>query len=639
MTVLENTFEGGTNSIAVSAANSGGASGNAFDAVFVGSNASLKYDDAEMAHGLLSARVDTGASAVSAYMQWDQASLGDNGEFYERWYFRLAALPASTRYIREWRNSTSGTTICRMQVTSAGNLRMEDSALANIFNAGINITDDVWYRIEVHVVVSTGQAEMKIFTVIDSATPADTQSSAPGFTFGAATCNRSRAGWLSSAANLPHLWVDDWAFSTVGWIGPAVTVKLDTDVATSDEVPSVTVAGTTDKSDADTATGVDLAVGVTQAGVRPPIRFGSTAWYQAEQMTDDESFTRFLGEFAIPIDYIRAHSSGIPKTVARSSGLTIANANGVDCQLGIKTDWESDDASLEDSQTDLVLLLTDLQAVAPMMRVAFVLNFEPENSTEDPSTDAGLAAAIVQSFRWGEHCVALARTIWAFGNPNYTVHLGVMGYNSRTRVSNGLRLSPWLSPSYWNPGFSADERANVVLCGDIFPRLDENGDISSNLSDDDQRLTAQAKVFSEYAALGYTRFGFGEFSYNCDLCLLSQEAKVRDAWRGYDSVAATVAGSIGEYLATPPYPMEFFSNFERSYASTPGGPGAYAYLHLSSTRMDGFRQLVQDKRVVLPATEDTAGASDVATVEVSGINEVSVDDTVLIDDSAVPSDA
>ena len=57
MTTLTNSFEGGTNGTGITAANSGGASGNAFDNVLGQFGGTVTYSSTVAAHGSLSAKV------------------------------------------------------------------------------------------------------------------------------------------------------------------------------------------------------------------------------------------------------------------------------------------------------------------------------------------------------------------------------------------------------------------------------------------------------------------------------------------------------------------------------------------------------------------------------------------------------
>jgi len=72
MTTLVNSFEGGTNGVTVSAANSGGGSGNAFDSVTIGTGASIIYDTTQT-QGALAAKVATGASVSTVFATWSTA--------------------------------------------------------------------------------------------------------------------------------------------------------------------------------------------------------------------------------------------------------------------------------------------------------------------------------------------------------------------------------------------------------------------------------------------------------------------------------------------------------------------------------------------------------------------------------------
>lgn len=559
MTTVNNTFEGGTDNLDISVANSGGSSGNAFDAISVGTGAQAKYDTSWVAHGSVSATFVTSTTAATSYLQWDQASLGTPSEIWVRGYVRVDAHPSAARFLMEFRDTNANVLNARLQMTTSGALVVQNGASSTIFTTTNTLTANVFYRVELHFVLSAtvGVAELWLYDNIDSTTALEHQVSAATQNLGSSACNRMRFGWVSSAASLPNLWFDDVAFSDVGALGPAATSKTASDTASAVEVGSTGVSGTVDKSASDTASASASATAVQLVGTtQPTMVFGTTANYGIEMPNnDDASFTRFKSEMApTAVDYIHSYTTlptGIPTTLAGSSGLTIAFNNHINCELNTKTDWATG-GTVNQWITKINSLMTDVAAKAPWMKVHFIFNHEPENSTADPTTS--LAQAQSQAATWRTHVAALCRAVWARGNPNFSAGLCFMGYNSKRRVSNGARLSKWLAPSFWNPDFTSAEKAMVIVTGDIYCKMDASGNIPTNLNDDDQRMTAQAIMFDDYAALGYSVFGISEFGYNTDAfgqttvtsTNTAQESKVRDAIRGYGAAAGTSSATYSE---------------------------------------------------------------------------------------------
>lgn len=91
MGYLKNTFEGGTNGTNVSLANSGGASGDAFDTIVVnnasanGGNAAIQYLTSAAIQGALGARIT--AQAAMSYLRWTDPTPGARGGFRRPFYF------------------------------------------------------------------------------------------------------------------------------------------------------------------------------------------------------------------------------------------------------------------------------------------------------------------------------------------------------------------------------------------------------------------------------------------------------------------------------------------------------------------------------------------------------------------------
>jgi hypothetical protein len=187
-----------------------------------------------------------------------------------------------------------------------------------------------------------------------------------------------------------------------------------------------------------------------------------------------------------------------------------------------------------------------------------------------------------------------------------------MGFNSKYGLG-GNRLSKWLEPEHWDPDFTTEQRATkIVVTGDIYPKLNANGELLANYLNEDQRLPAQARMFADYYNLGYRIFGFSEFCFNTMQCNDgNSETKIRDLWRGYNASNVAITGSLGHYLRNPTHSslpgvvfnIKYFSAFERHFSGPEGVAGENSTLHRSMTRMQGFKDLVTDLRGAAPAPD------------------------------------
>jgi len=212
---LANNYEGGTNGTAVSAANSGGASGNAFTSV----DGTLADYHAAIARGSLSVRIAQTATPASSRMYW--ASLGNiaGSNVYFRAYLYVPANPATNLNWFEWRTSTP-TRSAAVFIRTGGTLRITDDALASLVETTSTIALNQWIRVEFRILPSTtaGEVELRLYNDPDSTTATDTKV-ATGLTTLAATVDALRFGHTSAPANFVN-YFDEVAVSTSGWIGP-----------------------------------------------------------------------------------------------------------------------------------------------------------------------------------------------------------------------------------------------------------------------------------------------------------------------------------------------------------------------------------------------------------------------------------
>src|ERR1700689_2217935 len=86
-----NDAEGGTSGVTVTTGNSGGTSGSAFDSVFVGTAATLAFDNSEAAHGLLSYKVATGTTSTTSLLEWTTTAGNQRTVWFRAYCFMTAA--------------------------------------------------------------------------------------------------------------------------------------------------------------------------------------------------------------------------------------------------------------------------------------------------------------------------------------------------------------------------------------------------------------------------------------------------------------------------------------------------------------------------------------------------------------------
>lgn len=159
-----NSFDGGSAGSAVTAANSGGASGTAFDVAAGTSTAWGTYDTAQSMRGGMSAVWNyTGAANIAtfSYTGLNVATL------YGRLYLRLGSIPNFTHRLLLW-TDTAAAASARMRVETSGKIQFADSSNGQIAAtlSTTALTLNTWYRIEWTVTtgLTTGSCQWWLYT-------------------------------------------------------------------------------------------------------------------------------------------------------------------------------------------------------------------------------------------------------------------------------------------------------------------------------------------------------------------------------------------------------------------------------------------------------------------------------------------
>jgi hypothetical protein len=225
MTLRTNSAEGGTSGNSVNPSNSGGASGTAFNSVFVtGGFGVITYDNAQAAHGTLSIRGRSNSGSAVTYVQWNCTAASS---FAARIYLRLNALPSGSFDTPIY---VSG---CAAFVASAstGKFQIFNAAFTAITTFATPFATGVWYRLELEgqagTTTSNGYIAGRYF-IGDSTTPVNPQFSSNTVNAGTGTpISNVQMGWPQGATT-PDYWMDDLAFNdgTTTPIGPAVPAAV-----------------------------------------------------------------------------------------------------------------------------------------------------------------------------------------------------------------------------------------------------------------------------------------------------------------------------------------------------------------------------------------------------------------------------
>jgi hypothetical protein len=215
-----NNFEGGTNGVTITPANSGGISGDAFTAVPIVAGGTVAFDNAHAAHGTLAAQIATGGTSGTAWAQWRPPP--SNPTWFRAYYYFTAFPVGSSEIILKAELVAGAGTICQFSVSTSGKIQAADASFGNIppFPSVTSIPLNQWFRIEGFIVgdPSVGQVELKLFKAMDSTIPDEVVTSA-------ATVNTrapvSQINFGTFGANLGPFWMDDIGTSPDGYLGPA----------------------------------------------------------------------------------------------------------------------------------------------------------------------------------------------------------------------------------------------------------------------------------------------------------------------------------------------------------------------------------------------------------------------------------
>lgn len=234
-----NTVEGISNGTTVTAGNSGGASGNAWQSTS-STGATLVSDNTHAAHGTQSVKIATTSAATSSTTWTLTASL--------TWWFRVyiwidSIVAATNPSIIRLRGTSDSVQAMRVTFSDTRHLQIRDggnslvSTMTGTFNFG------AFYRVEGFVTPGTGAAtgagEVKLFlgdstTTVSNGTLSTTGQNFNGTTLTGGNIDAMNFGQVVALASLPAEWFDDFAASNVNYVGPQVQTLSPASIASAE---------------------------------------------------------------------------------------------------------------------------------------------------------------------------------------------------------------------------------------------------------------------------------------------------------------------------------------------------------------------------------------------------------------------
>lgn len=213
---LANSFEGGTDGVTISNANSGGSSGDAFSAV-VGSPT---FSTDHAVRGSLGMKIDVNGAGTNENVSWTALGTITTAVFF-RAYIYFDAHPATNYRIFTFKTNAN-TVNFWFTLTASGQLRVFNSTSTQLLAGTFVMTTGKWWRIEGRVVSdSTGAGEIDAYIFDGHSTSQEEFLSGNTFVIGN---DADRVFWGPEAGTPPTTFTayyDDVAVSTSGLIGPS----------------------------------------------------------------------------------------------------------------------------------------------------------------------------------------------------------------------------------------------------------------------------------------------------------------------------------------------------------------------------------------------------------------------------------
>jgi hypothetical protein len=222
MATRANSFEGGSDTTAITTANSGGTSGDAFDAV-TNTTGAITYSATHARTGSLSAQITSAATATPTYVEYDGLGSLTTSVFMCAYLYITAISTTGRIYLLKANDNTSTRSAALFIETTTGTVHIEDPGglTPAVCDGTTPVATNQWIRLECRILSSTtvGQAEWRLFNTADSRIPTETRLGT-GLVLGANTDRMIFGLTETTAPGSYTLWMDDIGYSTSDWLGP-----------------------------------------------------------------------------------------------------------------------------------------------------------------------------------------------------------------------------------------------------------------------------------------------------------------------------------------------------------------------------------------------------------------------------------
>ena len=225
MADVSNSFDGGTSGATITTANSGGASGTAFN--FVSATTATYTTTAY--RGALGGQFASGGVAATSFCEYTTAvGAASTGAVYARLRFRLPVMPPDSTGVRVVViTDSTGSFRAEIRVTNTGAVSIRGPAGTALATFTATYTAGTWWDVGLAVTTfstTVGVIEGRKYAASGAVEQALT-SSANQNTTGAGGTNKCQAGMIRSLANFTVI-LDDVAWSTSTWPSVAVAAAV-----------------------------------------------------------------------------------------------------------------------------------------------------------------------------------------------------------------------------------------------------------------------------------------------------------------------------------------------------------------------------------------------------------------------------
>jgi hypothetical protein len=223
---LVNNAAGGTNATTVTTGNSGGASGNAFDNVLIGTGAALTASNTVPGPESLALayEVSTGSTTSDCYAAWTASisALGQQPQLWFRVYLYFTAFPSGSFRLVEF--ISASTEAASLQIDTSGLIHGLNSASSSLYTFTNPFPLNRWFRVEGNVQgdPTYGVVTIWLFDSPESITPSETHTVVGTNVAGPLSTARFGVGFLG-VPNIGPFWMSNLGVSSSGPLGPVGT--------------------------------------------------------------------------------------------------------------------------------------------------------------------------------------------------------------------------------------------------------------------------------------------------------------------------------------------------------------------------------------------------------------------------------